>query len=310
MDDIAECFDRSSRGSKLISRYPVSFSAITAWAAENNIRVSEARLRFAQYGVLQSIAGSQVLSSSLVFKGGNALDFVWQPNRSTVDLDFSSRDSGLTIERIRTYFEPSLRRVSTASGALYRLQRLEQQPPGEGRSFITFNVSIGYALADDLRNQQRIREGKPSMARIPVEISLNEPICAAEEIELASANSLQVSTQEDIIAEKLRALLQQVPRNRTRPQDVLDIVVALNRGAYLRPDVVADFLRRKAASRNVEVSMNLFLAEELWSRAEQGYAELQSTARDLFVPFGVAKEILLAFIATLPLRGAGINRPI
>jgi hypothetical protein len=58
------------------------------------------------------------------------------------------------------------------------------------------------------------------------------------------------------------------------------------------------------------VSMNLFLAEELWSRAEQGYAELQSTARDLFVPFGVAKEILLAFIATLPLRGAGINRPI
>lgn len=46
-----------------------------------------------------------------------------------------------------------------------------------------------------------------------------------------------------------------------RPQDVLDIAVALNRGANLRPDVVADFLRRKAASRNVEVSLNLFLAE-------------------------------------------------
>jgi predicted nucleotidyltransferase component of viral defense system len=301
MDDFAKCFNRSFGGSRLISRYPISFSTITAWAAENKIPVSEARRRFAQYGVLQSIAGSQILSSALVFKGGNALDFIWQPNRSTIDLDFSSRDSGLTVERIGAFFEPSLQRVSTASGTLYRLQRLEQQPPGEGRSFITFNVSVGYALADDLRNQQRIREGKHSRANIPVEISLNEPICAAEEIDLASANLLQVSTQEDIIAEKLRALLQQVPRNRTRPQDVLDIAVALNRGANLRPDVVADFLRRKAASRNVEVSMDLFLAEELWSRAEQGYAELQSTARDLFVPFGAAKEILLEFIKTLQL---------
>jgi predicted nucleotidyltransferase component of viral defense system len=301
VDDIAQCLNRSSGGEPLISRYPASFSTIAAWAAENKIPVSEARRRFAQYGILQSIAGSQVLSSSLVFKGGNALDFIWQPNRSTLDLDFSSRDSTLTIDRIEAFFEPSLQRVSTASGTLYRLQRVEQQPPGKGRSFITFNVSIGYALPDDLRNQQRIREKKSSLASIPVEISLNEPICAAEEIELASANLLQVSTQEDIVAEKLRALLQQVPRNRTRPQDVLDITVALNRGANLRPDVVADFLRRKAASRNVEVSLNLFLAEELWRRAEQGYAELQSTARDLFVPFESAKEILLAFIKTLPL---------
>jgi len=288
----------------LISRYPISYSTIAAWAAENGVPVSEARRRFAQYGILQSIAGSQILSSSLVFKGGNALDFIWQPNRSTIDLDFSSRDPGLTVHRIQAFFEPSLQRVSAATGTLYRLQRLEQQPPGEGRSFITFNVSVGYALADDLRNQQRIGGGKPSLASIPVEISLNEPICAAEEIELGSANLLQVSTHEDIIAEKLRALLQQVPRNRTRPQDVLDIVVALNRGARLRPDVVADFLLRKAASRNIEVSMELFQAEELWSRAEQGYVELQSTARDLFVPFDDAKKTLLAFIGTLPLRAA------
>ena len=265
----------------MISRYPTSFSTIAAWAAENRVPVSEARRRFAQYGVLQSIAGSQILSSSLVFKGGNALDFIWQPNRSTIDLDFSSRDSGLTVDRIRAFFEPSLQRVSAATGTLYRLQRLEQQPPGKGRSFITFNVSVGYGLADDLRNQQRIGEGRPSLASIPVEISLNEPICAAEEIDLGSANPLQVSTYEDIIAEKLRALLQQVPRNRTRPQDVLDIVVALNRGAHLRPDVVASFLLRKAASRNVEVSVELFQAEELWSRAEQGYVELQSTAGSL-----------------------------
>jgi predicted nucleotidyltransferase component of viral defense system len=52
--------------------------------------MSEARRRFAQYAVLRAIASSARLSELLVFKGGNALDFVWSPNRSTSDLDFSA----------------------------------------------------------------------------------------------------------------------------------------------------------------------------------------------------------------------------
>jgi Asp-tRNA(Asn)/Glu-tRNA(Gln) amidotransferase C subunit len=217
---------------------------------------------------------------------------VWQPNRSTLDLDFSSRDPDLTIERLRGYFEPSLQRVSSASGTLYRVQKIGKQPPGEDRSFVTFTVSIGYALADDARNQQRIQNGEFSKARIPVEISLNEPICAIQEIDMESSNALQVSTEEDIFAEKLRALLQQIPRNRTRPQDVLDIAVNLSTGNKLRPDVVADYLHRKAAARNVEVSLQRFEDDELWSRAEQDYIALESTTRTLFIPFISAKELV------------------
>jgi hypothetical protein len=161
-------------------------------------------------------------------------------------------------------------------------------------------MSIGYARTDDLRNRQQIKSGAPSRASIPVEICLNEEICAAEGIDIDSANALQVSTQEDIVAEKLRALLQQVPRNRTRPQDVLDIAVSLRKGASLRPEIVADFLLRKAASRNVGVSMELFVAAELWQRAEQGYAELETTTRTMFIPFGEAKNTVLEFVRSLP----------
>jgi predicted nucleotidyltransferase component of viral defense system len=285
----------------MITLYPTSFSEISIWAKENRFPVSEARFRYAQYGILQSIAGSKILSSALVFKGGNALDFVWQPNRSTRDLDFSSRDANLTVEQIREFFEPSLQRVSTATGTLYRIQRLEQQPPGAGRSFITFDLSVGYALPDDPRNQQLVRNGLRSLANIPVDISLNEPICATQDVDMGSANALQVSTQEDIVAEKLRALLQQVPRNRMRPQDVLDIAVGLRDGAHLRPEIVSVFLLQKAASRNIEVSLQQFLAEELWQRAELGYAELERTTRTTFIPFGEAKEIVLAFLRVLPL---------
>lgn len=69
--------------------YPSTFAMVRVWAGANRISVAEARKRFAQYAILSAIAGSRFLGSALVFKGGNALDFIWQPNRSTTDLDFS-----------------------------------------------------------------------------------------------------------------------------------------------------------------------------------------------------------------------------
>ncbi|RYF41610.1 MAG: hypothetical protein EOO38_20535 [Cytophagaceae bacterium] len=65
--------------------YPELFDSISLWAKANSIKPSEARVRFAQGAILSAIANSRSLKSILVFKGGNALDFVWQPNRSTED---------------------------------------------------------------------------------------------------------------------------------------------------------------------------------------------------------------------------------
>lgn len=285
----------------MISRYPTSFPGIKIWATENHIAASQARTRFAQYGILQSIAGSRMLSSTLVFKGGNALDFIWQPNRSTIDLDFSSREASLNVDLIREYLEPSLQRTSKITGTQYRLQKMVQQPPGLNKTFITFLVVVGYALLDDLKNQARINSSQPSLASIPVEISINELICASEPVDVQSSNALQVSTEEDIVAEKLRALLQQIPRNRHRPQDVLDIAVLLARGTNLRPDVVALYLKQKAASRDVRVDLDLFKADELWARASENYGSLKNTARELFIAFPEAKQAVLRFVETLPL---------
>jgi hypothetical protein len=66
---------------------------------------------------------------------------VFRREQLVQDLDFSSRDSAITVDRIGAFFEPSLQRVSTASGTLYRLQRLDQQPPGEGRSLTIFEIN-------------------------------------------------------------------------------------------------------------------------------------------------------------------------
>lgn len=283
----------------MILFYPKALRGIEAWAVANRMDVAEAKFRFVQFGVLQAVAGSRILSRDLVFKGGNALDFVWQPNRSTIDLDFSSHDSTLTGERITELLTASLRGVSNTTGVGYRVQRMKQQPPGENRSFITFAGSVGYALPGDRRNHELLAKNLSSRASVPIEISLNEPICGAANVDVQSANPLSVCQLEDIVAEKLRALLQQPIRNRTRPQDVLDIAVVLRAKTALDAELIAEFLIRKAAARQVRVSKLAFHAEEIRFRSRSSYDGLRETTRTIFIAFDEAFATILAFVDRL-----------
>ena len=72
--------------------------------------------------------------------------------------------------------------------------------------------------------------------------------------------TLRVCTIEDIVAEKLRALLQQAPRKRNRPQDLLDIVVAVQRNADLDLTQIGQFVQDKSASRAIAVHKSAFHA--------------------------------------------------
>lgn len=248
-------------------QYPESFAAIASWANRHHVSVTEARQRFAQYGVLRAIATSRQLGTILVFKGGNALDFIWQPNRSTVDLDFSADMQAITGDfderTLRHLFARALPVSGRVLGITFSVHSVTRQPPGEGKTFITFTAKIGYALEDDQRNRARIENEQPSTSVIPVEISLNEPICADTRVQLDDTHHLRVSTVEDIIAEKLRALLQQPIRNRTRRQDLLDIAVILHAETAVDRSSVAAFLLEKARARDVPVSRAAFRDPEI-----------------------------------------------
>ncbi len=279
--------------------YPTSFAEIVAWSKNNRVPIPEARQRFAQYVILHAIASSKTLRELLVFKGGNALDFIWSPNRSTRDLDFSvdmaklkSRDS-LEVE-----LEPLLSRVLVFSGRelgiTAAVHSLKRQPPGEGMAWVTYTAKIGYALPDDLRNRTRLEQGESSTLVIPLEISINEPIGADQSLALSGTEFIRVSTLEDIVAEKLRAFLQQKGeiRNRRRPQDLLDIAHLLKGHRTLDIDDVSQFLLIKAEAREVPVSKAAFWDTELVDRASYGYEDLRDTVREDFVPFHEALELL------------------
>jgi hypothetical protein len=285
------------------SEYPQTFESITAWADQHGVPVIEARVRYAQYMVLRAIAGSRILRRTLVFKGGNALDFVWQPNRSTTDLDFSI-DASATSQALGEVVLASLLQGALAAnsrtlGGTFVVHRVERQPRGEGKTFVTFEARIGYALQDEHRLRQRMLSGEPSSNVIGLDLSLNGPICATADVALDVDHRLRVSTVEDIIAEKLRALLQQPIRNRTRRQDLLDIAVVTQERADLNRTQVADFLLRKAAARNVPVTRAAVCNPDVIERARLGYDRLEPTTRIAFIPFEEAMSTLLQLVDAL-----------
>lgn len=143
--------------------------------------------------------------------------------------------------------------------------------------------------------------GEASPQSIPVEISLNEPQCDNTLFRIDDAHHLRIGTVEDIVAEKLRALLQQPIRNRGRRQDMLDISVLLAEGHVLNRERVAAFLLTKAAARSVPVSRSAFHDPEISRRAEVDYAALETTTRQRFIGFDQAIEIVLAFVDELPI---------
>jgi hypothetical protein len=136
-------------------------------------------------------------------------------------------------QQLHRLLQQGLTASGSVLGVLLLVRRVKQEPPGAERTFVTYHASIGYALPDESRLRERMQQGEDVRRSIPVDVSINEPICADRRVPIDGASTLRVSTPEDIVAEKLRALLQQKVRNRQRPQDLLDIAVLLKAGVSL-----------------------------------------------------------------------------
>lgn len=289
----------------MTSTYPASFEDIRAWAQAAGVPVAEARVRFAQYAVLRSISAVRPLRVGLVFKGGNALDFIWQPNRSTVDLDFSVDHASFLgtpdANTIRTLLGRGIAVASANLGVMMAVQRVRPNPPGEDKHFVTFRARIAYALPDQPRPRQRLAQGEAIPQGIDLDISINEPIGAASLVDVAPGVQIRVATIEDIVAEKLRALLQQPIRDRQRRQDLLDVAVILSQHPGLNYRLVSEFLLMKAAARGVLATRSAFRNPEITERAHVGYAALAGTTRVLFLPFDEALELLYELVNALQL---------
>lgn len=129
-------------------------------------------------------------------------------------------------------------------------------------------------------------------------MTVNEIVCAWEMISIDNEESaLQVATREDIIAEKLRAILQQKSRNRTRRQDILDVASLWSSTNHsIQTNLVSDFLIRKSTAREIAPSKSAFRDREIRARSSDAYSDLADTTRHTFIPFDEAWNIVMDLV--------------
>ena len=164
-----------------------------------------------------------------------------------------------------------------------RVPSVRWNPPGEGKSFVTYTARIGYALPDEGRNRTRLDAGQPSTNVVPVEVSINEPIGTDADVAVGD-RSLRVSTPDGIVAEKLRAFCSRKGRSATGTGP---------KTSRTWLDKISRFLLEKAQARDVPVSKTAFRDPELAKWSRYGYDDLRVTVREDFVPFEEALQHLL-----------------
>jgi predicted nucleotidyltransferase component of viral defense system len=185
--------------------------------------------------LLYAIGIGPTLKDDLILKGGALMSLAYDSSRSTSDVDFTSlSDPEPFSSKLREELDVLLKRASADLGYLdliCQVQKIDRRPRKD--NFDNANApALQITIASAIRGgaeEARLVKGNASQV-LDMEISFREPVVAANELKLAGAQvGIRVYALSELIAEKLRALLQQVVRNRNRRQDVFDIAWLLKK---------------------------------------------------------------------------------
>ncbi len=257
--------------------------------------------------VLAAIGLSPSLHESLVLKGGTLMAIAFGSSRVTGDVDFSARRPPDGFEEmLRGELDEKLGPAAIKLGYLdlvCRVQGIKRRPRPdlfEGADFPALELRIGSAMRGS-QQEALLAVGKAARTLF-VEISFCDQVYAFQELHLGRANvAIQAFTLEELIAEKLRALLQQPGRNRNRRQDVYDIAFLLETNEVdeaMRERIHATLVE-KCRSRKITPSRNSIDNPEVRDRAEKEWETLRLELADL-PPFDDRFERIAALYRSLP----------
>jgi predicted nucleotidyltransferase component of viral defense system len=136
-----------------------------------------------------------------------------------------------------------------------------------------------------------------------LEVSFNELVCEVDEIYLGEGDeSILAYSVYDLVAEKLRALLQQTQRNRFRRQDVYDIALILRDRKFdvEEREKVLQTLLAKARSREIEPDADAIEMPEIIERARSEYGTLKLELGDQPLDFDADFGLVADFYRSLP----------
>lgn len=264
----------------------------------------------AMKAILFAFSSVPHLRKGCVLKGGNALKIAYNSPRASVDLDFTLANAFTTDadihERLLDDFCDSLKRGLSRAETRYplylRITRAVVRPQDQNpRTFPGFELKIGFA---DKRKIYRPGEIDRYFQHntLKIDVSLNEVICENAPFQLGEF-TLDVATLNDIIAEKLRAILQQIPRKRSRPGDFYDIwYFYTHHREALDTEKISAFLIGKTEGREnaeLRISKASFANPEIRERGAIQFTHLGDTVAAEMPTFEEAAGAVMNLVAEL-----------
>lgn len=278
--------------------------AIQEWV--DHAPANQSEFRKAVHIILCGIAHKSELRSRMIMKGGILLALRYRSSRFTKDIDFSTSltKAELEPERIRDLLAAALPIAGEMLdyGVDCRIQKFELLPPHDRATFPSIRMRIGYATMATAKHKRLLAGSCPDV--ISIDFSLNEPVPGVEPVSLTedAVETILVYTSADLIAEKIRALLQQVDRNRYRRQDIYDLqFLLLNHPPDAAQKVaILESLNQKAASRSLAIDPDSMKSEEVQRRAKFDYDTLADEIEGPLPDFNGSYKIVEAFYRQLP----------
>lgn len=268
-------------------------------ARETGTRLDILEKDYALSYLLAAMTASPELGNRLVLKGGTALRKFYYPDyRFSEDLDFSTRPPGM-IPEIESKMNAAIQDMN---------ERLDERGP--------FHAQVEPLL---LREPHPLDQSaflvrvqfpahRQALCRLKVEITIDEPILLPpatrpliHDYEETLTVNASIYALEEIVAEKLRALLQSRSRLKSRGwgasrvcRDYYDLWSILRRETMI--DSIPELVRRKCEIRNLNFNdPSEFLAAPL-----REIARTEWKAQILpFVPDSPAPETILSELENL-----------
>jgi predicted nucleotidyltransferase component of viral defense system len=257
---------------------------ITQWVEKARHETHKYLERQATEILLTAIGMASPYGEKLFLKGGTLMGIVYNSPRQTADLDFTTTlQPEIGIDQvIRSTLDQSFPQAAARLGypdLICRIQTIQPKPHPvkfPEYDFPALKIKIAYARRGSAQ-EGKLAQGICSQV-INADISFNEPVDAIQVVRLGpDGEAIHAYSLIDLIAEKLRALLQQEHRNRYRRQDIYDLALLVN--AFPLDDdekirLLAAF-RETCRSRNIEPTSSSLADPEMIRRARREWHTLE-----------------------------------
>lgn len=266
----------------------------------------DVEFRQAVHTILQAISLQEGLRLKVVLKGGILLAIRYKSGRFTKDIDLSSEETLKEgdKERILEDLDQGLLDAQEVLpyGLACKVQSIAVEPKNvQNPTTPSLKIKVGYAYQGSPKHRRLLSRQSPTI--VSIDYSLNEPVPNPETIEISPGEGLLAYSLIDVVAEKVRSLLQQEVRNRYRRQDIFDLHLIITSLSEFDADdrqKILNSLMRKSHARNLQPNIDSLEQGQTRARAKHDYLTLADEIDEELPDFDEAYAIINSFYRSLP----------